>query len=621
MEEKKSSKSRLRSFCGTPQKPLQVLVDRNVAEEFAGFDTASTLCVGWKAAFNMLMYEFGFGTVAHNITPSEYSAVYADLEMEEKHGDVRTGLRARHVPVEMDVAYRGPRTEPYLVRLGKRKDENETLESLVVAHQFLLSCVLERGIVEDVHGEQWAKVELSKHPLVMTSAVCRFKIRIPPLSGMVDYVRVLDQDLFSVDVGTERVFCLRRSKASPCVDCQFGRANGHGTCESHANENGGFVSNNMDKVGIYVTITEEVVRGSTGGKGERGLYYEYVGPLNAMEPRECRTLFMTIGSSIVVPSTFAVRFGAHEEHAVQVFGYLLRARRTDGKRMSYMKREDLELYDDLEEYGAPMELVENLHDVRGLETVDWNSFGRAYPKGREGVVGTIPSVLDVEMTTSFRKRLIETVHKAVPSGMNISEIYKANPVSKLVKYDENVRYRDDRDAYERRLWLGDGDEWMFDGVPYKYIESSLQMKLIFPFDLTDIQEAVQQQIAMTIIEEAEGSDGSERDEAAESESAVSESENESAGQKGEEKGTEMACKNNEDSHDGSCKDHPSEKEEERREKIELGPVTDDGSVHKADMEAAANEKIIGEDDEDSEKEGEVKGESKPELGNKSKTSK
>ncbi|KAI0558431.1 hypothetical protein FGB62_211g018 [Gracilaria domingensis] len=584
MEEKKSSKSRLRSFCGTPQKPLQVLVDRNVAEEFAGFDTASTLCVGWKAAFNMLMYEFGFGTVAHNITPSEYSAVYADLEMEEKHGDVRTGLRARHVPVEMDVAYRGPRTEPYLVRLGKRKDENETLESLVVAHQFLLSCVLERGIVEDVHGEQWAKVELSKHPLVMTSAVCRFKIRIPPLSGMVDYVRVLDQDLFSVDVGTERSLLLAKKQSFPLRGLPVWKSewsrNVRESCERKVcgsfivytllpTASGGFVSNNMDKVGIYVTITEEVVRGSTGGKGERGLYYEYVGPLNAMEPRECRTLFMTIGSSIVVPSTFAVRFGAHEEHAVQVFGYLLRARRTDGKRMSYMKREDLELYDDLEEYGAPMELVENLHDVRGLETVDWNSFGRAYPKGREGVVGTIPSVLDVEMTTSFRKRLIETVHKAVPSGMNISEIYKANPVSKLVKYDENVRYRDDRDAYERRLWLGDGDEWMFDGVPYKYIESSLQMKLIFPFDLTDIQEAVQQQIAMTIIEEAEGSDGSERDEAAESESAVSESENESAGQKGEEKGTEMACKNNEDSHDGSCKDHPSEKEEERREKIEL----------------------------------------------------
>lgn len=143
-----------------------------------------------KAAFRSLRDGFGFGMAIHNLTPADYADILRSLEPHTSN--ITTGLSSQHAPMALHHHYLGIRSEATLTQYvtPSTTPVSEVLESLIVAHQYVLSMVFGKGGLSDrndIQPRQESEDMVDQE--VWTWSLMRFKVKIPPLMGMQDYLR------------------------------------------------------------------------------------------------------------------------------------------------------------------------------------------------------------------------------------------------------------------------------------------------------------------------------------------------------------------------------------------------------------------------------------------------
>lgn len=430
---------------GTAKKPIQILVDR---EELSEKDLAAkgkdvNKC--WKAAYNGLVYGYGYGMVVHNLTASEYSKINNYLKTDRTAGDVLSWLYTKHTRQSLDDHYIGYEGEAHITRLGDREETCEVLEALLVCHQYILCRILERGLLQN--ESSLANYEPQADLRVVTAIYCRFRIHISRLSGMEDYLRIVEGDMGKLKVEKYRSTLVSKTNTleqngRESWEWGWGR-NARQACEYEdeglyvvytlfPTAQSGFYDEIVGSIGVYMTVTEEVIRGFTAQyKSWHGRYYEYVSPLHPGKPLQSRTFYMTMGSSIVLPISCVVRIGGHWKYDVQVLGYVLEASRVDWAKMTYLHREDDGEYDDIDEYGMETELVQQDEDSE-TKYVSWREFKEQHPNETGFMIGTIPTIMEIQLDHPSRAARVRSFYDVLPHPQRLKEVYENNPIMKLV---------------------------------------------------------------------------------------------------------------------------------------------------------------------------------------------
>ncbi|KAI0556781.1 hypothetical protein FGB62_405g01 [Gracilaria domingensis] len=490
------------TYPGGVKKPIQILLDARLLTEEDCRAKVSSIAKAWKAAHEGLLIGTGFGMAVHSLTPSDYSRINSYLATSKNLGDIITGLHTKHAPEKLGERYRGYEGKAVLVRFSKRKEYCDLLEAWVLSQQYILCRILERGLL--THAESAEEYRPSKELAVVTTVCCRFKICINAMCGMEDYIRIVEaggaavkvEKTRSALVSTEEV--LGKQGAEPW---EWGwRRNRRQACENTddglyvvytvlAGRKGGFYLESMDITGIYITVTERTVRGFTGTKlGQTGKYYEYVPPVHPREVNSTRVFWMPVGSSIVLSASSVVRFGGHWENDVEIFGYVVRARRLErGAKMKYASVDDMSEYAQLDEYGNRTELMKG-YENSIVKCVKWNKFMQHNQRDRRVLVGTIPSVMEVDQNGRGRKEMMRNMYDALCERETIADIYRSNPVLHMIRKEPGEDYEDDSGTETRRMWLGVQEkEWMVSDIPFAHMELMLGKRLSFPLDIAALR--------------------------------------------------------------------------------------------------------------------------------------
>lgn len=165
-------------------------------------------------------------------------------------------------------------------------------------------------------------------------------IVLPSLCGTQDFLRVVDDRVASVSIEVDRSILYAKHGCFPEEGrrfddyCWSNTVTSEQTSKNHAlymcytilpSTSGGLVPENVHDMGIYVTVSEEIVRGHTGEYGEVGSYFEWVLPAVAgTTEHQNQTFYLPVRATLVLPSTFVVRFGSHPKEETVVFVHAIR---------------------------------------------------------------------------------------------------------------------------------------------------------------------------------------------------------------------------------------------------------------------------------------------------------
>lgn len=457
-----------------------------------------------KAAFRCLQQGFGFGMAVHNLTASDYADILKYLEATPT--DVVSGLSAQHVPLCLQGNYMGVSSSASLCRLAntRKKNTSDTLESLTVAHQYVLSQVCGRGGLNGIHdiNLQQSPAEIVEKE-VWTWSVLRFCTVIPPLRGMQDFLRVVDGPTGSVLVDADRSILQSEEKvfANPpenlstycwpntvLTECHPKNDSLYVVYTLLPSMSGGLVSENVSELGIYLTVTEEVVRGHSGERGKPGRYYEWVVPVLAgEETKRVRTYFLPVGCSIVLPSTFVVRLGAHARQKVMVFAHAVRVRLPGDEKMAFLRRPTSYLVNDLDEYQNGTDFLQPKY-MSGANMIKWSDFIDLNDTTENCTVGTVPTLANVALNSKARENFVHGAHSLQLGTSGISNAYKRTPVYKLQSPCDDGQSQKMPIEGVHVMNRGWNEKYIVQNVPYSYFEFVTGRKLEFPLSLASIWE-------------------------------------------------------------------------------------------------------------------------------------
>lgn len=251
---------------------------------------------------------------------------------------------------------------------------------------------------------------------------------------------------------------------------------------------GGFIIEKGREVGIYVTITEEVIRGCTGPKNKKCRYYEWVAPAFAGdETRRTRSYYLSIGCSIVIPSTFVVRLGSNQRQEVVVFAHTVRVRLPEQDDMVFMTRPSSYIMTDLEEYHNRTEFLCTDY-LYTAEIIQPDQFSVSQRIRAECVVGTIPTISNIAVNTPGRENIVHTATNLALGPSGVMEAYKRTPIYKLRSPGSRKTVGAMQVEGVRLIQEGWNDEYILKNVPYSYFEFISGKPLTFPLSLAQIWE-------------------------------------------------------------------------------------------------------------------------------------
>ncbi|KAI0556682.1 hypothetical protein FGB62_454g01 [Gracilaria domingensis] len=428
------------TYPGGVKKPIQILLDARLLTEEDCRAKVSSIAKAWKAAHEGLLIGTGFGMAVHSLTPSDYSRINSYLATSKNLGDIITGLHTKHAPE----------------KLGERGRNIVTVGSM--------------GAFATIHTVSYLGERIAD-ACRECRGVSAFKRTCVEAGG----AAVKVEKTRSALVSTEEV--LGKQGAEPW---EWGwRRNRRQACE------------NTDD-GLYVVYT--VLAGRKGGSIWKawtlptGKYYEYVPPVHPREVNSTRVFWMPVGSSIVLSASSVVRFGGHWENDVEIFGYVVRARRLErGAKMKYASVDDMSEYAQLDEYGNRTELMKG-YENSIVKCVKWNKFMQHNQRDRRVLVGTIPSVMEVDQNGRGRKEMMRNMYDALCERETIADIYRSNPVLHMIRKEPGEDYEDDSGTETRRMWLGVQEkEWMVSDIPFAHMELMLGKRLSFPLDIAALR--------------------------------------------------------------------------------------------------------------------------------------
>ncbi|CAN8072847.1 unnamed protein product, partial [Agarophyton chilense] len=276
----------------------------------------------------------------------------------------------------------------------------------------------------------------------VSSVHCRFGIRIPKAGGLCNFIRIVEQGSADVDVEKRQSMLLSK----PRVSGKGRKSVWDGWIpnpKSSAEENqygsyvvytllpcleGAVTEDLVQNGGVYLTITERIVRAYTTLRANKALFYEYVAPLNPMDTTAVRTVFLTFGCSIVLPCTYAVRIGGHEMLSVQIVGYVVRVERMEKEEYSFYDKVRIRAAENLYECCSDVGYLERNED--GTESkVEFDILRDN--RSRKYVVGSIPTMLNIEINNKFRESLVQKMYDVLPGATNLCEVYNLNPILRV----------------------------------------------------------------------------------------------------------------------------------------------------------------------------------------------
>lgn len=512
------------NFIGTKRKPLEIFVNWNENEKNADACKETNIL---RSSFRGLQQGFGFSMGMHNLTVCEYGEILEYLEPTKF--DVISGLSTLHTPFRMEKAYLGPQSTAKLVRLTDHRGKGrcETLESMIVAHQYVLSTVCQRGMRCD---EKEVKPEESRKRAagskVYTWSGFRYCVILPPLCGMQDFLRVIDAPIESVTLCRRRSTIYSKAGKFPtegqtlksyCWNNTIMSENG---CRKEAlfisytllpSRSSGLFPEKLENLGIYLTVTEEVVRGHSATQGQKGNYYEWVPPVMAgVNSKRVQTFFLRIGCSIVLPSTCVVRIGAHSTDDVVVFIHAVRVTLPEDEKMVFLRRSASYQSEDLDEYSNFTDFLE-LHYRSTVRYIQWNDFFSNDEQEELGIVGTIPSAINVSMNTELRLQIVQSASSLQLGREGVLDAYRKMPIFRLPNVNKTTVSEDDvvEDGVSSMGIHGE-EQCFVDDVPYDYFQFVMGKPLPFPLCLGEVWEADME----------EGSDYEERDSLSSSQSST-----------------------------------------------------------------------------------------------------
>lgn len=489
------------SFVGTRSHPLEVYVDPHLIQDSMEDRVhMSTM----RAAFQSLREGYGFGIAIHNLTPADYADILRSLEPHDS--DITTGLSSQPAPLVLDKEYLGIESSASLTQYTAPpgKHVSDLLESLVIAHQYILSKVCGKGGLHcGDEVEQRQEMDDMVDQEVWTLSVMRFSVRVPALKGMQDFLRVVYDPKPSLFL--ER----SRSILYNSVEVLHANSAGHENCswlptllsgtkskdEAYytvytllPSVSGGLVLEGDKEIGTYITKTEEVIRGHTSDRENEGRYYEWVAPTIAGDKtRRTRTYYLTIGCSLIIPSTFAVRIGSNPKQEVVVFAHCIRVTLPEGEEMIFMSRPSSYTMSTLDEYGNTTEFLQPdaLSQANLILPIQNSS---ALGVDLECVVGTIPTVANISLNTASRKNVVHSAMNLDLGPAGVAQAYMRTPFYRFIAPGASKRATKFDTGGIRFLQEGWNEEFVVRNVPYNYFEFISGKPLSFPLSLARIWE-------------------------------------------------------------------------------------------------------------------------------------
>lgn len=452
-----------------------------------------------KAAFRALQEGWGFGLRVDFLTVGDYAEILRYVDY--MPGDTVCTLSTTSSPLALEHSYQGLQNPGQLYRLGRRStlSKCDVLESLIITHQYILAMICGSSGSEDEDMDTE-----SEGFIALTSSTCRYCVRLPALGGMQDFLRMADDSLGQVKVGVRRGSLYAKEKDCPrnasevetygwgnTILCRTGEQNEamfvvYTLLPSMAS---GLVAENIESIGIYITITEELVRGHTGNKGCRGKYYEWAAPLVAgYKSRRVNTFFLTVGCSLVVPCTYAVRIGAHSTEEVVVFVHAVQCTLTESRRRVFMTRPKKMLRKIIHESGNGTDFVgPGATAATDTDLVLPDIDKSVNAEDERGILGTIPSVTNVPLNNRQREKIVRSYYSLDLGHEGVAEAYRRTPV---IDFGRQPTLNAHPDGVNGELpYLPNSfTRFMVEDVPFRYYERVMGGTIEFPFSLRRIWE-------------------------------------------------------------------------------------------------------------------------------------
>lgn len=433
----------------------------------------------YEGALKALQEGFGFGLGIHNVTPSEYAEVLKHLR--PTTFDAESELSTSSTPVSLEEKYLGKKMVGRLVRLtdGNRKNTCEILDSLILAHQFILSkicknlCCSSDGTTSEEDGRSV--------PVLETWSFCHHCVILPALARMQDFLRMVVAPVGSVVVGYDRSTIYSRGELFPskqlkldeyCWRKSIVMGNGLQNQTSYLiltlfpSLSEGLVSESIEKVAINVTVTEEVIRGQTAAKGSKGRYYEWVAPvIVGVRSKKVQTFSLAVGCSLILPSTYVIRLGAHPSQEVVVFIHCVRVKLPNGEQKPFLIRPKSSVRADLHEYGNQTE-VHHPHFMKGQDRVDLVRLCGLRNSKEHSTFGTIPSFVNVPINTRFRENIADSFYNVKLGSGRVHEAFRRTPYVKIQIPTAAAWAMDAEDDGVQWMCSLDTERLMIDDIPY-----------------------------------------------------------------------------------------------------------------------------------------------------------
>lgn len=101
-----------------------------------------------------------------------------------------------------------------------------------------------------------------------------------------------------------------------------------------------------------------------------------------------------------------------------------------------------------------------------------------------GVLGTIPSVVNVRLNTEYRRNIIRFAKNMCLDGGGVLEAFKKTPIIKVLPFRgcDSMSAHEEKDGV-RILGTSSGNQLMLCKVPYDYFEAVLGIPIQFPLSL------------------------------------------------------------------------------------------------------------------------------------------
>ncbi|PXF40135.1 hypothetical protein BWQ96_10151 [Gracilariopsis chorda] len=148
----------------------------------------------------------------------EYLQIEQHLLYNKRLGDVKSFLGTKKCPVALWHDYEGGLGVVRLMRQAKRGNRGERcklLDSMMVAQQYVIVKVLDLALLEGVHGTNTDRTPRFYNVPLVSGAYCKLCVEVPILTGMVDFIQVLNEQIDGVSIdGSRSVRCLRASTVS-----------------------------------------------------------------------------------------------------------------------------------------------------------------------------------------------------------------------------------------------------------------------------------------------------------------------------------------------------------------------------------------------------------------------